>query len=77
MHSWEILLRSCLDTHVFLNPHVLEWIVAIPIHFNTCGLKWIHMHPNEALIGWQNPAKPQAVGSTGAASSYLNHRTKV
>ena len=25
---------------------------SIPFHSNTCGLKWIYMHPNKALRGW-------------------------
>jgi len=27
---------------------------SIPFYFNTCGLRWIHMHPNKALIGTQS-----------------------
>ena len=23
---------------------------SIPFHSNTCGLRWIHMHPNKALV---------------------------
>ena len=41
--------RACLDAHVHLNPHVLEWNV-VQFHSNTCGLKWIHMHPNKVLV---------------------------
>jgi hypothetical protein len=42
------------DVHVFVSIHSVEvdWsgikLNSIPFHSNTCGLMWIHIHPNKA-----------------------------
>ena len=40
--------RPCLDVHVFMSIHMCRTL----IHFNTCGLKWIHMHASKQSLMW-------------------------
>jgi hypothetical protein len=47
-----------LDAYVSQFTYVkVDWseikLSFIPVHFSTCGLKWIHMHPKKALVGWE------------------------
>jgi hypothetical protein len=43
-------------SRIRINPHVLRWIGVkfelnyTPIHPNSCGLRWIRLHPNKASI---------------------------
>ena len=45
-----------LDAHVFISIQCVEvdWsgikLSSLPFHSNTCGLEWIHMHANKALV---------------------------
>ena len=44
-------LFGCSQIHI--NPYILRWVEvklelnSTPIHFNTCGLRWIRQHPNK------------------------------
>jgi hypothetical protein len=49
------ILKPFLNAWVSTSIHMcwsgLEWNLfnSTPIHFNTCGLRWRHAHPNKAL----------------------------